>query len=551
MDYRKYCSFLTAVVVIVSTGSLFAQTAPTLGTAQSFAVLGASTVTNTGPTVINGDLGVSPGTAITGFPPGIVNGTTNAANAVAAQAQRDANTAYNSLASQACTTNLTGQDLGGLTLTAGVYCFSSSAQLTGTLTLDAQGNPNSVFIFKIGSTLTTASNSSVRLINGATVCNVFFQVGSSATLGTGTQFIGNIFALASVTLTTNVNVSGRAVGLNGAVTLDSNVVSVPTCNGSTTTGFVQVCKVAGAGVPVGTNFTFNVAGTPVTVAAGAAPGGSCSPALVVPAGATNITETLPTGTTLASVSTLPAGLLVSSNLAAGTATVTVNAGGQTIATFIDTIIPPTPTTGFVQVCKVAGAGVPVGTNFTFNVAGTPVTVAAGAAPGGSCSPALVVPAGPTVITETLPTSITLASVSTLPAGLLVSSNLAAGTATVTVNAGGQTIATFLNTNTTAVEMGLLKVCKIAGAGIAPGENFTFMRAGASFTVPAGFCVKQGMLPVGTVVTVTEMFSSGTVASAISVLPADRQGVVDLPRQAVSATIGAGVTEVYFTNVRTQ
>jgi len=151
----------------------------------------------------------------------------------------------------------------------------------------------------------------------------------------------------------------------------------------------------------------------------------------------------------------------------------------------------------------------------------------------------------------LPTSITLASVSTLPAGLLVSSNLAAGTATVTVNAGGQTIATFLNTNTTAVEMGLLKVCKIAGAGIAPGENFTFMRAGASFTVPAGFCVKQGMLPVGTVVTVTEMFSSGTVASAISVLPADRQGVVDLPRQAVSATIGAGVTEVYFTNVRTQ
>src|SRR5579864_8272481 len=129
MDHNKcLSSFLIVVALVISTASfepLFAQTAPTLGTAQSFAILGASAVTNTGPTIINGDLGVSPGTAITGFPPGIVNGTVHAADAVAAQAQSDANTAYNFLAGQPCNTILTGQDLGGLTLLPGVYCFAS------------------------------------------------------------------------------------------------------------------------------------------------------------------------------------------------------------------------------------------------------------------------------------------------------------------------------------------------------------------------------------------------------------------------------------------
>ena len=127
------------------------------GYCRQFRVLGGAAVTNTGLTIINGDLGVSPGSSITGFPPGIVPGTTHAGDARAAQAQLDNKTAYNLLAGQPCNTNLTGQDLGGLTLIPGVYCFASSAQLTGTLTLDAQGNPNAVFIFQIGSTLTTAS----------------------------------------------------------------------------------------------------------------------------------------------------------------------------------------------------------------------------------------------------------------------------------------------------------------------------------------------------------------------------------------------------------
>lgn len=196
-----------------------------LGSAETFAVLGASTVTNTGLTTITGDLGVSPGTAITGFPPGIViGGTIHAGDAVAAQAHSDAALAYAALVDATCTTNLTGQDLGGQTLSPGVYCFDSSAQLTGTLNLDG-GGP---WIFQIASTLTTASNSFV-LVNGGQVCDgadVFWQVGSSATLGTGTQFVGNILALASITLTTGANVSGSALALTGAVTMDNNTVSV-------------------------------------------------------------------------------------------------------------------------------------------------------------------------------------------------------------------------------------------------------------------------------------------------------------------------------------
>jgi PKD repeat protein len=199
-----------------------------LGTAQTFAVLGASTVTNTVRSVLTGDLGVYPGSAITGFPPGIVNGTTHAGDAAALAAQNAVTTAYNALAGQVCPAlnNLTGQNLGGKTLTPGVYCFSSSAQLTGTLTLNAQGSASAVFVFQIGSTLTTASNSVVQVINGGSDCNVFWQVGSSATLGTSTRFAGSILALTSITLNTSASVSGRVLARNGAVTLDTNIVTV-------------------------------------------------------------------------------------------------------------------------------------------------------------------------------------------------------------------------------------------------------------------------------------------------------------------------------------
>lgn len=199
-----------------------------LGTADTFAVLAGSTVTNTGTSVLTGDLGVSPGNATTGFPPGIiVNGTTHAGDAVAAQAQSDVTTAYNFLAGMAVTQVLTGTDLGGLTLLPGVYYFSTSAQLTGTLTLNTQGDPNAFFAFQIGSTLTTASASSVKIINSSDDCNVFWKVGSSATLGAGTAFDGHILALASITANTGATVKdGSLLARNGAVTLDSNTVTV-------------------------------------------------------------------------------------------------------------------------------------------------------------------------------------------------------------------------------------------------------------------------------------------------------------------------------------
>jgi uncharacterized protein with beta-barrel porin domain len=208
--------------------------APPLGTAGSFGVLAGSTVTNTNtPTIISGNVGVWPGSAVTGFPPGIVvGGTIHAGDAVAQQAQSDDASAYIALSSRPITQNLTGQDLGGKTLTAGVYGFTSSAQLTGTLTLNGQGNPNSVFIFNIGSTLTTASASNILLINGAQGGNVFFRVGSSATLGTGTQFTGDILALTSIALNTGANIScGDALAQNGAVTLDNNQITI--CNTTT------------------------------------------------------------------------------------------------------------------------------------------------------------------------------------------------------------------------------------------------------------------------------------------------------------------------------
>ncbi|MEO8690794.1 MAG: ice-binding family protein, partial [Solirubrobacteraceae bacterium] len=205
-----------------------AATPVSLGTAEPFAVLAGSTVTNTGPSVVNGDLGLSPGTAVTGFPPGTVNGSQHVTDAVAAQAQIDLTTAYNDAAGQA-PTGAVSADLGGQRLAPGVYRSASSLGLTGALTLDAQGDPNAVFIFQAGSTLTTASASSVNLVNGAQACNVFWQVGSSATLGTASTFRGSILALTSITATTGATVDGRLLARNAAVTLDTNTITRSRC----------------------------------------------------------------------------------------------------------------------------------------------------------------------------------------------------------------------------------------------------------------------------------------------------------------------------------
>ena len=199
-----------------------------LGSATSFAVLAGSTITNTGPSVVNGDLGLSPGSGVTGFPPGVVNGTQNVADAIALQTQNDLTTAYNDAAGQATDVTISA-DLGGSTLVPGVYTSATSMGLTGSVTLDAQGDPNAVWVFQAGSTLTTASNSTVLFVNGAQRCNVFWQVGSSATLGTNTTFVGTILALTSITLNTGATIDGRAFARNGAVTLDTNVITRSDC----------------------------------------------------------------------------------------------------------------------------------------------------------------------------------------------------------------------------------------------------------------------------------------------------------------------------------
>jgi hypothetical protein len=206
-----------------------------LGAAGHYAVLAGSTVTNTGSSVLAGSLGVWPGTAVTGFPPGIVTkGTIHAGDAAAAQVQNALTAAYIAAMNLPSTATLTGQDLGGMTLTPGVYFFASSAQLTGKLTLNNLGNPNAQFVFQIGSTLTTASNSSVIFSNSLADPNVFWQVGSSATLGTTTAFQGNILALTSITLDTGATIGcGSALARNGAVTLDSNVIGGD-CRGTST-----------------------------------------------------------------------------------------------------------------------------------------------------------------------------------------------------------------------------------------------------------------------------------------------------------------------------
>jgi hypothetical protein len=198
-----------------------------------FGVLGASAVTNTGNTVIDGNLGVYPGTSITGFPPGIVNGTIYDGDAVAMQAQADALAAYTFFQGLSSNENLSGQNLGGLELTPGVYTFNSSAQLTGELTINWEGLSNQNVVFQIGSTLTAAGV--VLGINMGQNDNIYWAVGSSATLGATTAFEGTIIAFASDTLGTGATDNcGRVIALNGAVTLDDNFID--NCAATTTTG---------------------------------------------------------------------------------------------------------------------------------------------------------------------------------------------------------------------------------------------------------------------------------------------------------------------------
>jgi hypothetical protein len=229
----RHLTVVAVVVVLamlVSSTASWAQQAPVgLGTADEFAVLAGETITNTGPTTITGDVGLHPGSSVTGFSDVTLNGSLHLADAVAEQAKVDLVTAYNDAAGRTPSTTV-ATELGGQILPGGVYNSASGTfEITGQLTLDAQGDPGTVWVFQTASTLITASASSVNLINGADACNVFWQVGSSATLGTSSSFTGTIMALASSTLNTGATVQGRVLARNGAVTLDTNTITRSVC----------------------------------------------------------------------------------------------------------------------------------------------------------------------------------------------------------------------------------------------------------------------------------------------------------------------------------
>jgi len=229
MNNQTKSVFLSLAAPFLCAVTSLAATSP-LGTAESFTILGGSTVTNTGASHISGDVGVSPGTAITGFPPGIItNGALHAGDGPATQAHADLVTAYNTFAGMVSppANNLTDLDLGGMTLTPGVYKFDTAATSGGMLTFDAQGDPSALFVIQIGTTLITTGSSSVTLINGADARNIYFQVGTSATLGAGSTFIGNILADAAITTVSGTNLTGRLLAIIEAVTLDTNNVTNP------------------------------------------------------------------------------------------------------------------------------------------------------------------------------------------------------------------------------------------------------------------------------------------------------------------------------------
>jgi hypothetical protein len=232
---RSTSMFAIGVVSAVSLvgfagSSAYGAASINLGSATPDAVVAGTTITNTGSSVITGDISLSPGTSIVGFPPGTASGTTDAADATSLAAQTSATAAYGVAAGETPFTTLAGGTVGGLTLSPGVYEAASAMQLTGPLTLNAGGDASAVFIFQAGSTLTTASAASVVLEGGAQACNVYWQVGSSATLGSTTSFVGTILALASVTLNSGASVDGRVFAQTGAVTLNDNVITVPSCS---------------------------------------------------------------------------------------------------------------------------------------------------------------------------------------------------------------------------------------------------------------------------------------------------------------------------------
>jgi uncharacterized repeat protein (TIGR01451 family) len=450
----KHWSLLATIGVaalLCSTSPALAQAR--LGTAASFAILaGTPKVENTGPSVVIGNLGIDPAIAVIGFPPGLVIGAIHTADGVSLQAKNDLTTAYTVLAGEPCPTSpapshALGPNLTGLTLPPGVYCFTTEAMLPvgGTLTLDAQGDPNAEFIFQVGSALTMNSDSTVRMINGGSFCNVFWQVGSDATIGTNSDFVGNIVALTSIVLKTGANVFGRVLARNGAVTLDTNHISNGGCAG---------------GVPLATP-TIAKEFSPATISEN--PGDfstltiTLSNANTSPATGAAFTDTLPTGVVIATLPNSSTTCGVGSTLTANAGTSTVTLTGGTIPGGSSTT--PGVCTVTVDVTATAGSHLntlPVGALTTSNgdnatEASATLTVPAPGEVtiGKAFSPASITAGGDSTLTITLSNAnandaTDAAFTDTLPTGVVIATPPNASTtcgvgSTLTANAGTSTV----------------------------------------------------------------------------------------------------------------
>ena len=527
---------------------------PFLGSgAAAFSVLGASTVTNTGPSVLTGDLGVYPGTAITGFPPGVVNGTLHAADTVSQQAQDEVATAYTTLAGLPSDTNLTGQDLGGLTLTPGVATFNTSAALTGTVTLDAQGDPDAAFVVQVGTALTTATESQVSYINGAQPCHTFWQVGGQATLGTGSSFAGNLLAQTSITAGTATSVTGRLLAGNGAVTLDTNSVTAATCAPELTV--TESADPPSRPAPGG-SYTYTVAVTNTgdssatltsltdDVYGDLAGQGTCATDVGIAAGATYTCTYTGTYTGTAGSSRTDTVTATTTDAVERTATAS---GSATVA-----LTAAAVRTGVLEVCKKAdnSAGAVTG-SYRFAVAGRTVTV-----PVGTCTGPLTVPAGDVTVVELANDATRMNACGSRPTVALRLCDPANRTSVVHVTAGGvaqETVLSITNRRLNGANVGSVKVCKVAGTGVAVGTPFTFTVGARTVSVPAGPADQGGYCKIlagfdrTKRVTVTEKATAGVLLQGVKVQPAARKVTSSLARRFVTVQPASTMTVVTFTN----
>lgn len=476
--YSRFVLILASIVMLALapvTAAISASAVP-LGAASTFAVLGASTVTNTGATLVTGDVGLSPGTSVTGFPPGVVTGVLHVNDGIAATAQADNVIAYGLLAAQACDVTFAGPtDMAGMTLLPGTYCFNSSGANTGLLTLNGAGNSNAVWIFRTASTLITGAGSSVVPINGGQACNVFWQVGSSATFGTATQMVGSVLALTSITANTGSSISGRTLAQTGAVTLDTNSVSVCSIAPFVAPTLAKAFNLATINAGATSTLTITLSNQNSFLITTTAPLTDSLPSGVVIAPVPNVSTTcgggvLASATAGSNTVTLPAGASIGIN---GTCTVSVDVTAARAGSYLNTL-----TIGALQTSN--------GNNLTPAVA--------------TLSVLAVIPAiNPTLSKAFNPTTINTGGVSTLKVTLLNSSTTVATTTAALVD---------------ALPAGVFIAATPAGATTCGGgSTVTAFAGGTTVALPTGRTI-----PANGSCTVSVNVTSAVVGSYINTLP---------------------------------